>query len=906
MGEVTQTDETRIAALAWHHNGFNVLPVRDDGSKAPTVTWTEYQTVRYPAERLARVTNGFGLLCGAISGQLEMLELEGRAVAEGYWPTITQLAASQTDAAIAWAVITASPGAYLEQTPSGGVHILYRLADGHVPGSTKLASRPARPDELTDQEREVLQRKPDKVFPRVLVETRGEGGFVVVAPSHGPTHKTGQPWQIILGQPGAVPTITTAQRDALHELLRTLDRMPTTAATPTPPSSATPSVAGGAGRPGDDYNKRATWAEILEPHGWRQHYRRDDGITYWTRPGKTDGISASTNATGTDTLHVFTSSTEFDADSWHDKLGAFAILNHRGDIGAAVRELAAAGYGEPTDRAKAAREDITAILGRPDWHTPSAPPKPTPNLLAPTETHAPGRPKLEILSAAEMADWLQDNLGRGQLAGMLARRGEVVYTPRQGEEGYIAPSRGGDDGPSQIRTVTTATLRSRIQYRYECLKFDPTVKRWKPATFPADAAALALGAPDEMRHLRPLNGVTHVPLIREDGTLLDIPGYDEATRLLYLPDNDLAIPGPMPLADAVALIRRPLGDFRWSGKHDEANMIGLMLTPLLRLLTPPPYKLAAITAHQPGSGKSLLASLLRILHGGVFRAEVPEDEPEWRKQITSILDVTTGPVVQLDNVSGVLRSSTLSGLLTTSRWDDRRLGGNTMVTAVNDRLWIITGNNVALGGDLLRRTVWVTIDPGIPDPHLRHDFTIPDLTYWTAQHRGPLIRALLTLVQAWIAEGRPTEPGRADSYGRWISVVRAILAVAGIPGVFDHEESAQQTAGEDDQEWSEFLNAIHAVLGESNWTVAKLLDHVNGPGKRSSLLDDLSNSGIPLDALPAALVDRITRTGTVGAVAKSLGRWLSNRMGRWADGKCVRVAGDVRGVKEWRLEVWRA
>jgi len=271
--------------------------------------------------------------------------------------------------------------------------------------------------------------------------------------------------------------------------------------------------------------------------------------------------------------------------------------------------------------------------------------------------------------------------------------------------------------------------------------------------FPTAAARPALDFPSEQSHLRRLRGVTHSPLPRGDGTILDVPGYDEQAKLLYLPDPDLTVepvpvePTAAQVADALKLLRYMVQDFKFLTEHDEANYLGLLLTPLLREIAPPPYKLGVIGAPQPGSGKSLLAGILRIVQGGVFRSEVPPDDAEMRKVITTILDVTTGPVVQLDNVSGVLRSSVLSGLLTSATWEDRRLGSNSHMRARNDRLWVLTGNNVTLGGDLVRRTCWVTIDPGCPDPQLRSAFTIGNLDQWVRDHRGELIHALLVLTR---------------------------------------------------------------------------------------------------------------------------------------------------------------
>jgi putative DNA primase/helicase len=98
--------------------------------------------------------------------------------------------------------------------------------------------------------------------------------------------------------------------------------------------------------PGDDYAMRADWADILNDAGWRHAFRRGQ-VDYWRRPGKdTVGISATTNALGTDRLRVFTTATNFDTVSY-SKLGAYAVLEHGGDLKAAAKALQAQGYGRP-------------------------------------------------------------------------------------------------------------------------------------------------------------------------------------------------------------------------------------------------------------------------------------------------------------------------------------------------------------------------------------------------------------------------------------------------------------------------------------------------------------------------------------------------------------------------------
>lgn len=625
------------AALDYATHGCSVIPVRADGSKAPAVAWKPYQAAAADEDTLAAwftgdTYDGLGIVTGAASGNLELLELEGRAT-----HLLPELAQLLCDSGLADLWQAVSQG-WVVRSPSGGIHLLYRV-DGPVHGNTKLARRPNAEDpHLVD----------------VLIETRGEAGYFVTAPSGGRTHPTGGAWTLLAGGPAMCPTITGEQRDALHIAAATFDAMP--AAEPLPVASA-PSTPSEGRRPGDDYNDRATWDDILTPHGWTKTKRIGAGLG-WTRPGKhaRDGISATTgtSADGVDRLYVFSSSTEFDTERPYSKFAAYAVLEHGGDLSAAAKALRAAGYGDQT---RPARDGILALVGGP-----------APMQQAPShgeQTPGRARPRLDVSNNAAAAEWLRTNVGTGPLSGMFLRGLDIVHTPRVGEDGYIAlvkPPPGGpavdDDGPAQVRVVKKSTLASRIQYAYDCYKL---IKRdgefiETPAIFPVDAARVAADVPDELAGLRPLAGVIHAPVLRHDGTILATPGYDPSTQLLHLPAATLELPdipeAPTPddVAGAVALLDEMTAGFPFVTEHDRANYYGALLTPILRAIAPAPYKLVAITAPQPGSGKTLLATCVRLIHGGVFRAEFPEDDAELRKQITSILTVTTGHLLLGDDV----------------------------------------------------------------------------------------------------------------------------------------------------------------------------------------------------------------------------------------------------------------
>ena len=307
---------------------------------APAGRWKHFQRHRSTEEDIRRwygPHTGIGIVCGEVSGHLEMLEFEGRAVAEGVWQDFNDLA-DQTGLRD---LVDRIKHGYGERTPSGGHHLLYRCPDG-VEGSDKLAKRPRTGEEAADDELAGV-KGPN---PRVLIETRGQGGYAIVAPSGGRVHPTGLEYRLVYGGFDSIVTITAAERAALHEMARSLDRMPRVAVEPSVDAR------GSAGRPGDDFASRTTWAEILEPHGWRPLFIAGDGNQHWRRPGKDRGTSATVNERGEGVLYVFSTSTTFDAERAYSKFAAYTVLNHGGDFAAAARTLRAQGYGQSAAEAE--------------------------------------------------------------------------------------------------------------------------------------------------------------------------------------------------------------------------------------------------------------------------------------------------------------------------------------------------------------------------------------------------------------------------------------------------------------------------------------------------------------------------------------------------------------------------
>lgn len=350
-----QPPDLLAAALAFHDAGCCPLPAAADGSKRPAVSWKQYQQERPTRDQVeawfaADQYHGFGVVCGAVSGGLELIEFEGRAVRDKLVEEVAALAGASGMGEL-WNRATQG---YASLSPSGGIHLLIRVDGAPVAGNTKLARRPG----------------PDG--PEVLAETRGEGGWVVAAPSAGSTHPTGKPWQLLAGGPDTIAVVTADELTALHELVTAFDQMMTAA----PPAAESPLAdvhtlfsqpapyhgdGEDSAMPGDDYNDKTTWDEFLAPRGWTRLWTDSAGITYWRRPGKTTGVSATTGKGGADNLYVFSSSTEFEPERPYDRFGAYTHLEYGDDHSAAGKALYASGYGARREARLHAVDGNTAL-----------------------------------------------------------------------------------------------------------------------------------------------------------------------------------------------------------------------------------------------------------------------------------------------------------------------------------------------------------------------------------------------------------------------------------------------------------------------------------------------------------------------------------------------------------------
>lgn len=409
---------------------------------------------------------------------------------------------------------------------------------------------------------------------------------------------------------------------------------------------------------------------------------------------------------------------------------------------------------------------------------------------------------------------------------------------------------------------------------------------------PRELAEVVLSMPD--LPFPPLRGITEVPVLRPDGTLLDQPGYDPATRLYYYPQPGFVLPDlpPRPSQDeakaaARYLYQELLGDFPFADDASVANTLAALLTPVVRPAVQGPVPLCLIDAPQAGTGKTLLLELIGLLATGrwspLLSPPIRRDDEEWSKTLTSAL-LRGWTVIGFDNIEGTLRSPSLAMALTAETYAARRLGSNDMVDLPVNCSWYVTGNNIQLGGDLPRRCYWIRLDAQTARPWFRQDFRHQDLKAWALAQRGQLLAALLTMARAWYVAGRPAaDCPTLGSFTAWSQTLGGILAYCGWSGFLGNLDELYERADSEAEELEDFLLALRQRYHGRQFTIRELVADLEDDPDLRAMLPSQINPDRNLSRTLAWLFRRIEdrRFGEYGlrlvrirTSATNASRWL--------------------------------
>ncbi|MBX8995253.1 hypothetical protein HCH15_03515 [Corynebacterium testudinoris] len=399
-----------------------------------------------------------------------------------------------------------------------------------------------------------------------------------------------------------------------------------------------------------------------------------------------------------------------------------------------------------------------------------------------------------------------------------------------------------------------------------------------------------------------IDRISTAPVVRADGTVVTETGFDPKTRTLVSLSADihgLRVPDH-PTDDeviaAASLIRDQLfeldgtdGFDGWvfASESDRTHAVALLLTALIRSSVPT-VPLALLDGVQRGVGKGYLVQVVHeVVYGGpAAMTAMPAKDEEVEKRITSDL-MAGNSLVVLDEVMNKgesrLGSAALTAALTAPMWSGRVLGRSEMVRLAQRAVWVATGNNCTVPGDMARRVFTVRLSSDRPDLDERDNFRYS--LQWVRNQRRQLLSAALTMIRAWYDRGQPEAPQSFGFVGfeDWQRIVGGVLHLGGFPDFLGTVLKVRREADSEVVDNAEHLAwvAKTAAGQQGRFTAKEILlartADPDGPAPYGKSWDDLD--------------------------ARSLGRVWRQLKGRWFDGIRIVADGKAHGnARAWRVQ----
>lgn len=393
--------------------------------------------------------------------------------------------------------------------------------------------------------------------------------------------------------------------------------------------------------------------------------------------------------------------------------------------------------------------------------------------------------------------------------------------------------------------------------------------------------------------IRRIAAVTTSPTFRPDGTVVQTPGYDAGSGLLYRPSIRFpSVPDRPSRSDAMksaSELMAVVGDFEFAGDADRSAWLAYVITLASRYAIGGCCPLFAITANSRGSGKSLLADISATIayDRHAARKSYSQSDDENRKAITATALEGT-PCVLFDNVADELGGPSLDAALTATTWTDRVLGKSQTTGELPMRtVWAATGNNLRFGSDLARRVLPIRLASTSANPEDRTDFTHPHLMQWVAENRPRLLVAALTIMRAYIVAGQPQQPGGVwGSFDAWSTMVRGAIVWVGLADPL----ATRETARSDDASGGIVRGLISGLF--------EVDEHGKGLTAReiADILNDFSNAG-RFPTMREVVSETATNRGFIDA--KKLAYTFRQYRGRIANGWTITGQQNRNGVTRW-------
>ena len=416
--------------------------------------------------------------------------------------------------------------------------------------------------------------------------------------------------------------------------------------------------------------------------------------------------------------------------------------------------------------------------------------------------------------------------------------------------------------------VTRERFCSLIEEFVTCIKATKDGRR--VVSMGKDLAGKVMESRQFTRRLPVLEHVVPVrlPYIAADGSVkLLKEGYNADVRAYCT--HELDFDEDLPVTQAMIKMEDWFGEYQFADAHGHVSLwqnrsfcaqVGAMLTMFTRLMLKGVRPMHVWVANQQGSGKSVLAE---AAIAPVFGDVAATNNPESKEEMNKLLDTTAQalrPYLLLDDAPSFVASGGLNSFLTRRRHSGRIMGGSTEFDEPNVTAVLLTGNNIELTADLVRRASVIELFvPG--EVEGRHFKRVIDPGFWSQTPvRSELLAVQWAMVRHWSEAGRPPAHKTKPTFEAWSHLVGGIVAALPVPPIegfaIESPVSPPELPMSGDrrgQEWRTLLIAIASEVHNDDYDPAAPPSYTTPDivtaARRERLLEDLvgTDGDKPLD-----------------------------------------------------------
>jgi len=372
----------------------------------------------------------------------------------------------------------------------------------------------------------------------------------------------------------------------------------------------------------------------------------------------------------------------------------------------------------------------------------------------------------------------------------------------------------GPRGRQKLQLLTPDRMRLIMDQNLRLIQWSRKNKSiqqlYKNAT--RDHAKLALAAVTDCKEILRLNLFTNYPVYNQDWELAK-PGYHEGTYY----DEPSELSGIEPRYNSWAIMEDLLTDFPFTDEADKENFIGLLLTPLIRPAVLGNVPLFLIKSSLPRTGKTKLAE--QVLGGIYLGEETPAmqwstNEDERDKRILSVLK-QGDTLLHVDNINHYMDSPALASLVTSKYYSGRLLGQSQMLRLENTLTIVATANNPRATGEIVKRTVPITLQPETETPELRDNFKHPHLFKYILNRRQRVWCWLLGMIENYKAAGFPATKVKMGGFEGWAAAMSGIMHTGNAVKWFSNWREWIAEADPEGEDLREFVNTWWSLKSET-------------------------------------------------------------------------------------------